>query len=153
MFYYQELRNNKPGAVSNDWWRSDACDHHFMPSLSVSPAVCSTQSHCIPKSTFNAISVWTPRVVGGCSCKSPCPSTVYATLHSTRGPITRSRFYKLWTNPELLSWLCLRWETLSFQIQNSWSALVKSTLSDHVHEEWKIYHWWDSDNMIHHGHG
>ena len=65
-------------------------------------------SLCVPKCT---------RSGGGCC------------LEEIQGGIPESRFNKLWVYPWTLSWLTLRWETLSIRFQNSGFELVQSTPS------------------------
>ena len=75
----------------------------------------------------------------------------------SKGPVSGSKFNKLWVKTWTLSWLTLWSETLSFQFQNSWSELGKSTLSM-LTLSWarawqlvKSHHQWSSDTVIHHG--
>jgi len=75
--------------------------------------------------------VWT-----GCTCEDVAirpagfsPLLLLSTLRWANGGIPERRFNKLWVYLWTLSWLTLRWETLSIRFQNSWSALVQSTLS------------------------
>lgn len=83
--YNQELRNVKPRAVSNEWLRSDACVHDFMLSLTCClrcQPCCLCHSHIIFQSQLLMQFHVKPSVIGSCSCKSLCPSNVYATPNS-----------------------------------------------------------------------